>query len=149
MGTDNCTPEEIALSEDFNNSVKCAVFYRNLDRDVGDEPLIVKQENGRFLVHEDSGLFGKFGEDGESRLAWYADKEQLEARHGNVEDIRTYDQYKTDSEVLTATPGLGRNLSENSEIMKFRIKELNDDMQKAGESFELKGPEDGAAPGGM
>ena len=64
-------------------------------------------------------------------------------------DSRLWWPFKTDSEVLTATPGLGRNLSENSEIMKFRIKELNDDMQKAGESFELKGPEDGAAPGGM
>lgn len=128
-----------SIVDDFNNHSKAAVFYRNLDRDVSREPLLIKQENGRYLVHESSGLLGPLTSDGAGVLKSY-NKEELVNEHGSLDKIRTYDQFKADSEVLSKTPGLGRNLSENSDFMGFRLKEIQADMKAAGESFAQSGP---------
>jgi hypothetical protein len=127
----NVTASAVA---NFNDHAKGVVFQRNLERDVREEPLLIKQDKGRYLVHEPAGVFDfgeKFG-----KLKSY-NQDELLKEHGPIENIRTYQQYKEDADILKKTPGLGRNLAENSFDMQTRLKDIESDMKKAGESFTL------------
>ncbi|MCC6598205.1 MAG: hypothetical protein IT559_05410 [Alphaproteobacteria bacterium] len=128
----------------FNDHSKGVVFQRNLEREVGREPLLVKVDanadgSKQYVVHESTGvnlaeiwsrLNGNRANEGE--LKSY-NEEEFTNKFGNAENMRTYDQYKADLDILRTTPGLGRNLAENKEIMKFRSQEIELDIKEAGE----------------
>jgi hypothetical protein len=125
------TPAQIA---DFNNHTKDAVLLRNVNRDIRNEPILIKETNGRYLVHEASNMFGAFNGDGVGKLASYS-KEELTKKFGPVENIRTYEEYRADANILKKTPGLGSKLSDNSIDMGTRLKDVQSDMKAAGETF--------------
>ena len=124
------------LTADFNDHSKGVVFQRNLERDVQDEPLLVKVQNGRYLVHEASGILGTLQGEGVGRLKSYS-QEALVKEHGPLENIRTYEQYKADADVLKKTPGLGPKLADSAIDMQTRMRDLEADMKTAGESFTV------------
>lgn len=137
MSTDKCSADQIALKDNFNVQSKCAVFYRNLDRNVGEETILIKQEGDKYLVHEDNGFLETvFGDEGYGKLKWY-NEEEFQEKYGETE-IRDYQQYKADADLLRSTPGLGRNLDEAKETMKYRLEEIQQDMKDANQSFAPK-----------
>lgn len=139
-------PDKLNL-KDFNDHSKGTVFYRNLRQDVLSEPLLIKTDTNQdgsksYLVHEDRGFGAKlvdvfsspFGPPNEGELKRYGEEAFLK-KFGNPEDMRTFEQYSKDYDVLKETPGLGPNLSHNKDTMGFRIKEIRDDLSEAGETL--------------
>ncbi|MDB5490498.1 MAG: hypothetical protein JWO78_347 [Micavibrio sp.] len=115
----------------FNDHAKGVVFQRNLERDIRNEPILIKEAAGRYLVHEPTALFEGGGV---GKLQSY-NKEELEKKFGPSEGIRTYQQYRADADILKATPDLGAKLSDNAFDMGTRLKDLHGDMKAAGETY--------------
>lgn len=127
-----------SATSNFNDHSKAVVFQRNLERDFRTQPILMKQENGRYLVHEPtlgSSLFGGINGERTGSLKSYS-KDDLEKAHGPVDQIQTFDQFKKDAEVLRKTPGLGPKLSDVAFDMGTRLDDIKGDMKAAGETFQ-------------
>ena len=126
------TPTVAAASiSNFNDHTKDVVLERNLKRDIRNEPVLIKKEDGRYLVHEPTKLFEGGGV---GKLQSY-NKNSLVEKFGPVEDIRTLEQYKADAAILAKTPGLGPKLSENAFDMGTRLKDIQSDLKASGETL--------------
>lgn len=115
----------------FNDHTKDVVLKRNLDRDIQNEPVLVKKDDGRYLVHEPTSFYEGGGV---GKLQSY-NKDALVKKFGPLENIRTLDQYKADAAILKSTPGLGPKLADNAFDMGTRLKDIQLDLKAAGETL--------------
>jgi hypothetical protein len=136
-----------SVRDNFNNHSKASVLNRNFERDVTGEPIIVREENGRYWVHENLTMGERLSSawdsvaslvDGRSverfgKIVEYASRDEMVlALRLPLEEIRTLGQYRADSEILHVTDGLGPELDGNSTDMRTRIADIEADMRKAG-----------------
>lgn len=130
----------ICLSDNFNECSLKAVIDRVNGINVLEEPLLIKAEDGRYLVHEHTSLFD-LDRNRDNVVSYSQDEFQQE--YGDT-SLMTYDQY-VDAQKILSDNRLNGLIDETTrsqfQYMEDRIEEIQRDMADAGERFEVSAPQ--------
>jgi hypothetical protein len=130
-------------TSNFNENSLAAVINRVNAIDVLQEPLLIKVEGGRYVVHERTGIefLSRMGMDQRDDIVSYGPDEFAE-KYGDRR-LMTYDQYVYDQKTLSNNrmDGSITELTRSQfQYMDARIEEIQKDMAEAGETFEILSP---------
>lgn len=103
--------------------------------DVLREPLLIKEQNGLYMVHERSGPKWLYGAHQIDDVNVFSDK-TLAERHDTT-DLMTLDEYKDLLDTLNSNRGrIDEQTRSQMLYMRDRIEEIDNDMQDNGYTYQ-------------